>query len=101
MITRVVKLTFHPENVLNFLAEFEAVKLKVVHFPGCQAMKLLTHTEPGVYFTISTWENEEALEAYRYSDTFISLWGTIKPMFSARAEAWTLTSIFEGKNEKS
>jgi len=101
MITRIVKLSFSKEDVQSFYEEFNAVKHKVIAFPGCIEMKLLEHPDSGVFFTVSRWENEDALEAYRISSTFTSLWAKIKPLFSARAEAWTLTSVYEGAQENS
>jgi hypothetical protein len=46
--------------------------------------------------TYSAWENEEALENYRVSPLFQSIWPTIKPWFSARPEAWSLMEYFDG-----
>lgn len=100
MITRIVKLTFQEAYVPEFLTVFEQVKHKVVNFPGCNQMTLLQYNdEPMVFFTYSIWEDEESLERYRTSETFTALWGTIKPMFSCKAEAWSLTPHFEGTNE--
>jgi len=100
MITRIVKLTFQEAYVPEFLTVFEEVKHKVVNFPGCNQMSLLQHhKEPMVFFTYSIWEDEESLETYRTSETFKALWGTIKPMFSCKAEAWSLNPQFHGKNE--
>ena len=100
MITRIVKLTFKPELVSAVLTESEKVKTRVVDSDGCLSMKLLQHqSNPCEFFTHSIWINETALENYRSSDTFIQLWSTIKPMFSSKAEAWTLQTRFEGWNE--
>lgn len=100
MITRVVKLTFQEACVPEFLTVFEEVKHNVVNFPGCFQMSLLRDLkEPKVFFTYSIWKDEESLETYRTSETFNTLWGTIKPMFSCKAEAWSLTPHFEGTNE--
>jgi quinol monooxygenase YgiN len=100
MITRIVKLTFQETYITDFLNEFEQVKQKVVNFPGCHEMTLLQHhKEPMVFFTYSIWEDEASLERYRTSETFITLWSSIKPMFSCKAEAWSLNLQFHGKNE--
>jgi len=100
MITRIVKLSFKPELVSEFLTEFEKVKTRVVNSEGCLSMKLLQHqSNPSEFFTHSIWLSETALENYRCSDTFIQLWSTIKPMFASKAEAWTLQTRFEGLNE--
>ncbi|MFM7594710.1 MAG: putative quinol monooxygenase [Flavobacteriales bacterium] len=100
MITRIVKLTFTPERLPDFLYEFEQVKNRVVNSEGCVTMKLLQHqSNPCEFFTYSIWVDENALENYRCSETFIQLWGTIKPWFASKAEAWTLDTRFEGVNE--
>jgi quinol monooxygenase YgiN len=100
MITRIVKLTFKPELISEFLTEFDKVKTRVVNSDGCLSMKLLQHqSNPCEFFTHSIWINETALENYRCSETFIQLWSTIKPMFASKAEAWTLQTRFEGLNE--
>jgi len=100
MIVRIVKLEFKGEHVAEFFQVFESIKLKVVNFPGCESMQLLQSKEdPSIFFTYSLWEDENALEAYRLSETFQGLWSTIKPWFAQRASAWTLSSQFSGKNE--
>lgn len=97
MIYRIVRLQFHPEFCDDFMAIFTERKEKVVGFKGCLSMKLLQdQVDPSVYFTFSVWEHEDCLEAYRESDVFISLWRTIKPWFSAKAQAWTTVLLFEG-----
>lgn len=100
MITRIVKLTFNPDRISEFLSEFEKVKSRVVNSEGCVSMKLLQNqSNPCEFFTHSIWINEKALETYRSSETFIQLWSIIKPMFASKAEAWTLETRFEGLNE--
>lgn len=97
MITRVVKLEFQQEQVETFLSHFEQVKWSVATFPGCRGMKLIQDIKnPCVVMTYSIWENEEALENYRISPLFQSIWPTIKPWFSAKPEAWSLVEYFDG-----
>lgn len=98
MIHRIVKLTFEKEKIDSFLIEFEKVKEKVVHFPGCLEMNLLQSTsDMPVFFTFSVWESEDDLESYRISPTFTELWSTIKPWFAAKPEAWTLDRKYTGR----
>ncbi|MFM6947331.1 MAG: putative quinol monooxygenase [Flavobacteriales bacterium] len=97
MLTRVVKLTFQEQHLADFFAHFEKVKHDVAHFQGCLGMKLLTDlNEPNVIFTYSEWENEAALDNYRHSELFLSIWPQIKPWFAQRAEAWSLQENFNG-----
>jgi hypothetical protein len=49
--------------------------------------------DPNLFFTYSQWENENALTNYRNSDLFQSIWPTIKPWFSQKAEAWSTEKV--------
>ena len=49
--------------------------------------------DPNLFFTYSHWENETALNNYRDSDLFQSIWPTIKPWFSQKAEAWSTEKV--------
>jgi heme-degrading monooxygenase HmoA len=97
MLVRIVKLHFQEDKVGDFLAFFETVKDKVNHFPGCKGMQLLRDvSNANTFMTYSHWESEEALNAYRYSDTFKLVWPTIKKWFEFSAEAWSLEIEFDG-----
>lgn len=97
MLTRVVKLTFQEDQLADFYAHFETVKLNVAQFPGCLGMKLMSDlNDPNIIFTYSEWENEAALDNYRCSELFLSIWPQIKPWFAQRAEAWSLKENFNG-----
>jgi len=96
MITRIVKLSFKEAEVGNFLSFFDQTKEAVVQFPGCRGMKLLNDlNSPCIFFTYSQWESEEALESYRNSDLFKTIWPRLKIGFNQRAEAWTCKVNFE------
>lgn len=97
MITRIVKLHFQQEQLPSFLAHFETVKHKVSKFAGCHGMKLLQDIhDPCLVMTYSAWENEEALENYRNSELFGTIWPTIKVWFDQKPEAWTVETYFNG-----
>lgn len=101
MITRIVKLHFQDEKVETFLAFFETIKHQVNNFPGCIAMKLLQDIKnPAIIMTYSHWENEQALNTYRDSETFGTIWPTIKPWFAEKPEAWSVHEYFDGFKEK-
>ncbi|MGL4599608.1 MAG: putative quinol monooxygenase [Bacteroidia bacterium] len=96
MITRLVKLTFLPEKSADFLILFESIKTKIASFEGCSRLELQqSKTEPYVFFTISRWESEAALEAYRQSELFQTTWVQTKALFGVRAEAWTVETCFD------
>ncbi len=94
MIIRIVKLQFETEKVQDFLALFDSVVTKVNSFPGCYQMHMVRDIQnPNLFFTYSQWENETALNNYRDSDLFQSIWPTIKPWFSQKAEAWSTEKV--------
>ena len=97
MIIRIVKLSFREDKTADFIAHFEKVKWEVATFPGCHGMRLLRDlNNPNQVITYSEWESEEALEKYRVSDLFQSIWPTIKPWFSSKPEAWSCQQYFNG-----
>ena len=102
MITRIVKLHFEKEKTEEFLTFFETIKHKVNNFEGCQGMKLLQDINtPEIIMTYSHWDNEEALEKYRTSETFGTIWPKIKPWFTDKPQAWSVNTAFNGFEEKS
>lgn len=97
MVIRIVKLTFKAEHVDDFLHYFETIKHQVNSFEGCLGMQLIQDIHnPHVITTYSHWENESALDNYRYSETFNHIWPSIKIWFGARPEAWTSQVRFDG-----
>lgn len=94
MITRIVKLVFTAQGTADFLALFAEVGDKIVAFPGCQHLELVQGLEPQIFFTLSRWEDEAALEQYRHSDLFKATWAKTKIHFAARPEAWSTNSLF-------
>jgi len=95
MIKRIVKLSFREDAVQEFVAEvFEHSKERIRAVEGCQHMELLRHkTRPNVLFTLSIWDDETALEAYRASALFAETWAKTKALFAEKAEAWTVELI--------
>jgi quinol monooxygenase YgiN len=91
MLTRIVKMTFEPENIPSFERLFRASEKGIRSFPGCLEVNLLQDVkDPRVFFTYSQWESEAALEAYRASEFFGSVWGRTRELFAARPMAWSL-----------
>ena len=96
MIKRIVKMTFRDEEVENFERLFAEVKTNIRNFPGCQHLELWRCTnEPAVFFTYSFWENEAALDHYRYSDLFRSTWAKTKILFAEKPDAWSIEVVAE------
>lgn len=97
MVTRIVKLEFHPEKVDDFIEYFDTIKEQVNSFPGCIGMKLYQDiSNPNIIMTYSHWESETDLNNYRNSETFSVIWPSIKPWFNAKPQAWSLNAYFNG-----
>ena len=94
MFTRIVKLELEKENVAPFLSNFEEVKEKIRNFPGCTFLELYNDKyDETIFFTYSRWKDESDLENYRKSELFKEVWSVTKPMFSKRAEAWSVDTV--------
>lgn len=94
MITRIVKLTIQKEHIATFQSIFEANNAKIGQFPGCKLVKgYQSISEKNIFFTYSIWDSEDALNAYRKSELFGSIWPKTKSLFLAPAEAHTVESL--------
>lgn len=78
-----------------FLDIFDQVKKQIRAQEGCRGLEILKSEEDGhiSIWTISLWKNESDLNLYRSSTLFKQTWSEVKPLFSAKARAWTLISI--------
>ena len=91
MIKRIVKLTFHPENIDAFKQIFEDSKHKIHVRQGCHHLELWQgKNDPNIFFTYSFWTSEDDLNAYRHSDLFKATWAKTKVLFSDKPEAWSV-----------
>ena len=91
---RIVKMTFDPTKVDEFLNIFNEVKEKIRDFEGVEHLELLKDkAHSNIYFTYSIWKDESYLEKYRHSDLFKGVWAVTKPMFIEKAEAWSVDSL--------
>ena len=88
-------MTFREGAVNTFLEEaFEPGKDRIRAFPGCLHMELLRNLQqPNVLFTLSYWESEAALDAYRQSELFQVTWAKTKELIAEKAEAWSVEVI--------
>jgi heme-degrading monooxygenase HmoA len=92
MITRIVQLTFQEHLVDDFLKTFEENGPKIRAMKGCHGVDLVQDLyRPYVFFTLSKWESEDDLNAYRESDLFRNTWKVTKSLFSVPAHAWSTT----------
>jgi heme oxygenase (mycobilin-producing) len=91
MIIRIVRMTFRPEEVATFRELFAGWGPQIRAFPGCRHLELLHDVnDPQVFFTYSHWDDDLALDAYRGSEIFASVWPTVKTLFAGPASAWTV-----------
>ena len=95
MIRRVVLMKLRPGTEALYLDIFELAKNEIRAQKGCMGIELLRSLNEGDTFvwTISSWQSNEDLEAYRASALFRKTWSAVKPLFSDKAQAWTLTPI--------
>jgi len=94
MIVRIVKMTFHPDKVNDFTAIFEEMKSRIAAFEGCKKLELKKSVaHQNIFFTISTWDSEAHLNAYRDSDFFKNVWNKAKALFADKPEAYSLEDI--------
>lgn len=94
MIKRIVKMTFRPEELADFLKDFESIKGKIRNRKGCQHLELWQDVQqPHIVFTYSFWESEDDLNAYRHSDLFAGVWKRTKARFLEKAAAWSVDTV--------
>jgi hypothetical protein len=91
MIIRIVKMTFEPQKVNDFLIIFNESKQLIRDMEGCTHLELLNDINtPNIYFTYSYWNSENDLNNYRNSQLFKNVWTKTKVLFSSKAEAWSV-----------
>ncbi|HSF54791.1 MAG TPA: antibiotic biosynthesis monooxygenase family protein [Algoriphagus sp.] len=96
MLVRIVRMTFRPEAVEEFLENFEANKDSIRNFPGCKHLELWQdHNSKNIFITYSYWETEEALDQYRDSELFKSVWSFTKALFSEKPIAFSSKKLQE------
>lgn len=94
MLVRIVKMTFNPEKIDEFLINFNASKNEIRNFAGCRLLELYRDkNNTNVFFTYSYWDDELALENYRNSSLFNEVWAKTKVLFSERPQAWSVNKL--------
>jgi quinol monooxygenase YgiN len=87
---------FTEAGVAEFLGIFNTNKEAIRHFQGCSHLELLKDVKDAyVYTTLSHWKDEQSLEAYRNSELFGAVWGSVKTLFAERTQAFSLTKFIE------
>lgn len=94
MFVRIVKMSFHEENIPAFLANFELMKEKIRNAKGNRFLELYQDkNDKGIFFTYSYWETEQDLENYRQSELFNGVWAFTKKLFNGKPEAWSVDKL--------
>lgn len=94
MIHRVVRMTFHSDQVEPFRALFAQVHHAIEAQPGCLGVRLWSDTRwPHILSTFSQWESEADLDAYRNSEFFRSTWAQTRPLFAAPPVATSYADV--------
>jgi heme oxygenase (mycobilin-producing) len=96
MLIRIVRMKFTEAGVTEFLEIFNRNKVAIRNFAGCSHLELLKDTDdPFTYTTLSHWKDGQSLEAYRKSELFGSVWGSVKTLFAERTQAFSLVKFIE------
>lgn len=94
MFVRIVKMSFDPLKIEEFLANFETKKQHIRNFEGCEFLELYRDKEnTNIFFTYSFWKREADLENYRTSELFKGVWAETKILFNDKPEAWSVDKI--------
>ncbi len=94
MFVRIVKMSFHPEYIDRFLANFDKKKEFIRNSPGCRLLELYRgKQDENIFFTYSYWDKEEDLENYRNSELFKEVWAETKVLFDDRPQAWSVDKV--------
>lgn len=94
MFIRIVKLSFHEENIPAFLENFEIIKERIRSAPGNRLLELYQDKDnKNIFFTYSYWETEQDLENYRTSDFFNEVWSFTKKLFNDKPQAWSVDKL--------
>ena len=109
MFVRIVKMSFHEENIPAFMENFELMKNHIRNAPGNRFLELYQDKKnPCILFTYSYWETESDLENYRNSAAtttytftpnagqcalFDEVWTFTKKLFNDKPEAWSVDKL--------
>ncbi|TXD85183.1 antibiotic biosynthesis monooxygenase [Subsaximicrobium wynnwilliamsii] len=94
MLIRIVKMSFEPSKIQEFLMNFDANKRQIRAFEGCEFLELYRDkNNKDLFFTYSYWQTEADLEHYRHSELFKKVWSKTKPLFNAKPEAWSVNRL--------
>jgi heme-degrading monooxygenase HmoA len=98
MLVRIVRMTFQEGSREVFLQNFEENKSSIRNFPGCRHLELWEDEhDKNIFMTYSHWESEAALNQYRDSELFKTVWSFTKALFAAKPVAFSSKKLQEVK----
>ncbi|MEM6335831.1 MAG: antibiotic biosynthesis monooxygenase family protein [Bacteroidota bacterium] len=90
MLIRLVRMTFDPSRLDDFLGVFDEAQPKIAAVDGCRHLELWRDARyPNVLTTYSLWDSDTHLNAYRHGDLFKTTWAQTKPLFAAPPVAYS------------
>lgn len=93
-------MTFREDEIQSFKQIFAESAALIQSFKGCGEVKLMRDiSNNNVFFTLSKWQTEEHLQIYRSSILFKTTWARVKPLFSEKPQAWSLSNITPAYDE--
>ncbi len=96
MLIRIVRMTFREEATEAFLENFDANKEEIRNFAGCSHLELWQdENQKNIFITYSHWESEAALNQYRDSELFKTVWSFTKTLFAEKPVAFSSKKIQE------
>lgn len=96
MIQRIVKLTFRKDATADFEQIFQESKANIRQVAGCLHMEGWRDIhEPTIYYTYSRWKDEAALNAYRKSPYFGTVWPRTKALFADKPQVISAERLSE------
>lgn len=89
-LIRIVRMTFRPDKVNDFLALFNEYQHKIAEVEGCDHLELHRDIDNSTVFaTYSLWDDPRSLDWYRQSDLFNEVWGKTKALFGGKPQAFS------------
>jgi heme-degrading monooxygenase HmoA len=94
MFVRIVKMSFKPDKIDEFLNNFETSKVKIRNSNGCNLLELYRDkTNSNIFFTYSYWDTEQDLSNYKNSLLFKNIWAQTKILFNEKPMAWSVDKM--------
>ena len=100
MIKLIVKLHIRLEEQETFKVFFLQSRSTILSFDCHHVECLQAMDDPNTFFTYSQWASVEALNEYRNSDEFATIWKKTKALFGDRAEAWSTEEVISVDNKE-